>query len=155
FYFYKIILAKGISSIDLELRKAEASFDESLVKDMQSLDKRVKSSKEVLSQHIIVSPILQVLGDLTLRTVRYTKFQYSYSREEANKIEVNMSGQASSYRAIAIQAALLGGNKNILNPVFSNLTLDDRGRVLFDLSFSVDQNFLNYEQSVAGTIQVN
>ena len=59
-----------------------------------------------------------------------------------------MSGQAIGYRSIALQADLFAKNKNLIDPVFSNLSLDDKGNVLFDLTFSVDQSFVNYKQVV-------
>ncbi len=36
-------------------------------------------------------------------------------------------------------------NKYITDPVFSNLNLDDKGRVGFDLTFNVDPTFVNYK----------
>src|SRR3989344_683420 len=38
--------------------------------------------------------------------------------------------------------------KNLIDPVFSNLTLDNSGNVLFDLEFSVEPSFINYKQTL-------
>ena len=138
--------------MDISLQKMESAFDETLVGNMQKLDRRINSAKEVLNAHTIASPIFNTLENLTLKTVRYNKFQYSHSDEMPPKITATLSGQASSYRAIAVQAALLGQNTNILNPVFSNLSLDDKGRVLFDLTFSLASKFLSYPESLVTTI---
>ena len=53
-----------------------------------------------------------------------------------------MSGLAIGYRSVALQSDLFAQNKNLIDPVFSNLTLDDKGNVLFDLEFSVDPSLL-------------
>jgi hypothetical protein len=51
------------------------------------------------------------------------------------------------YRSIALQSDLFTQNKNLIDPVFSNLTLDNSGNVLFDLEFLVDPSFVNYKQA--------
>jgi hypothetical protein len=63
-----------------------------------------------------------------------------------------MSGVAMGYRAIALQSDLFAENKNLIDPVFSNLTLDSDANVLFDLDFSVDSNFVNYKQTLPADI---
>ena len=59
-----------------------------------------------------------------------------------------MSGQAVGYRSVALQSDLFAKNKYFLDPVFSNLSLDEKGNVLFDLDFSVDLNFVNYKRTL-------
>ena len=63
-----------------------------------------------------------------------------------------MSGQAIGYRSIALQSDLFttrDEGKNFIDPVFSNLTLDAKGNVLFDLEFSVDPSFVDYKQMLS------
>jgi hypothetical protein len=50
---------------------------------------------------------------------------------------------------VALQSDLFAQNKNLIDPVFSNLTLDDKGNVDFDLEFSVDPSFINYKKVLA------
>ena len=107
------------------------------------MDKRLRASNEILANHIAVTPIFQALQDLTMKTVRYTKFAYMFSKE---KIGVQMSGVAIGYSSVALQSDLFAKNKNLIDPVFSNLSLDDHGYVVFDLEFSVDPSFVNYKQ---------
>jgi len=60
-----------------------------------------------------------------------------------------MNGVAVGYRSIALQSDLFSTKdigKNFIEPVFSNLTLDDKGNVIFDLEFSVDPSFVDYKQ---------
>ena len=42
---------------------------------------------------------------------------------------------------------LFAKNRNFIDPVFSNLTLDDKGSVLFELNFSVNSSFVNYKET--------
>jgi hypothetical protein len=83
-----------------------------------------------------------------MKTVRYTDFSYELGTEKNASVKVKMSGQAIGYRSIALQSDLFAKNKNFIDPVFSNLTLDANGSVLFDLEFSVDPSFVNYKQTL-------
>ena len=57
-----------------------------------------------------------------------------------------MNGVAVGYRSVALQSDLFPKNRNIIDPVFSNLVLDERGNVTFDLDFSVDPTFVDYKE---------
>ena len=59
-----------------------------------------------------------------------------------------MSGIAIGYRSVSLQSDLFAKNKNLIDPIFSNLTLDNSGNVLFDLNFLVDPVFVNYKQTL-------
>ena len=87
-----------------------------------------------------------------MKSVRFTKFNYgleaSKNSPKISLIKIKMSGVASGYRAIALQSDLFAKNKNLIDPVFSNLTLDENANVLFDLDFSVDPSFINYKQTL-------
>lgn len=144
-FFYKSVLGKNIENLDGELRKASKRFEPEKIAALQDLDNRLVASSEILSKHIVVSPIFQALQEKTLKTVRFTKFGYTLPAEGNNKVLVSMSGTAIGYRSVALQADLLATNKNLIDPVFSNLQLDEKGNVNFDLNFSVDANFVNYK----------
>jgi hypothetical protein len=145
-FFYKGILTKDISKMENDLNLAKNRFEPSKITELQVLDKRLRASSEILSHHIAISPVFQALQLLTMKTVRYTKFSYDLGGERNAKVVIKMSGLAIGYRSIALQSDLFAQNKNLIDPVFSNLTLDDKGNVLFDLEFSVDPSFVDYKQ---------
>lgn len=145
-YFYKGVLVKNIMQMENDLNLAKNRFEPSKITELQLLDKRLRASSEILSHHIAVTPIFQALQELTMKTVRYTSFSYTMGEGKNAKILVKMGGLAIGYRSIALQSDLFAKNKNLLDPVFSNLTLDDKGNVLFDLEFLVDPSFVDYKQ---------
>lgn len=145
-YFYKGILTKNIVKMENDLNLAKNRFEPAKINQLQVLDKRLQASNTILSKHIAISPIFKTLQELTMKTVRYTKFSYGLSADKNPKIVVKMSGQAVGYRSIALQSDLFKKNKYLIDPVFSNLSLNDKGSVLFDLEFSVDPNFVDYKQ---------
>jgi len=152
-YFYKGIVAQSITKMESDLNLAKNRFEPSKITELQVLDKRLNASDEILKNHISISPIFKVLQETTIKTIRYTKFNYTFDEKTSNaKVLVRMSGQSvgyganSGYKGIALQADILSKNKNIIDPVFSNLSLNEKGNVLFDLEFSVDPSFVDYKQ---------
>lgn len=147
-YFYKEITAKKIESMKGDLALAQNRFEPAKIAELQVLDKRLRASTEILANHIAITPIFSALEEMTMKTVRFTSFAFALGEEKSFPIEVKMSGQAVGYRSIALQSDLFAENKNFIDPVFSNLTLDQSGNVLFDLEFSVDPTLLRYQQTV-------
>ena len=112
------------------------------------LDKRLQAASIILSKHIVVTPIFNELEQMTMKSVRFTKFSYDIGTEADPAITVQMSGVAIGYRSVALQSDLFSQDKNFIDPIFSNLTLDSTGNVDFDLQFSVDPSFVNYKQNL-------
>jgi hypothetical protein len=149
-YFYKGMVVKNIANLENTLNLAKNRFEPSKIVELQTLDKRLRASSEILSRHTTITPIFKALEQITMKSVRFTKFSYDLGTDKDNKTTVNvkMSGIAIGYRSIALQSDLFAKNKNLLDPVFSNLVLDNSGNVIFDLDFSVDPSFINYKQAL-------
>jgi len=145
-YFYESVLAKNIVDMQASLKKANERFEVAKIKELQILDKRLVASGKILSKHLTISPVFQILQDITMKTVRYTEFSYDIT--DTDKILIKMSGEADGYRSIALQADLFSSRKELIDPVFSNLTLQEKSNVVFDLEFSVDPSLVNYKQAL-------
>ena len=144
-YFYKTTLTQNLKRMGSDLDLAKNRFESAKIGELKLLDKRLNAANEILGKHISISPIFELLEGITMKTVRYNNF--GYSLDGKGGIAVSMSGQAIGYRSIALQADLFSKNKNIIDPLFSNLSLDEKGNVLFNLTFSVNSNFVNYKQT--------
>jgi len=148
-YFYNNILKKNISAKEASLESARNRFEPSKIVQLQVLDKRLKAATEILSNHVAISPIFKSLQEITMKTIRFTKFSYSTESTKQSKIiRVKMSGLAVGYRSVALQADLFSKNKFFIDPLFSNLSLDNSGNVVFDLEFLVDPTFIDYKQVI-------
>ena len=147
-YFYKGVLSKSIAQMESDLNKARNRFEPAKIAELQELDKRLNASSVILSGHLAVTPIFEELENITMKTVRFTSFDYTAPNETTNRVSVSMRGVAIGYRSVALQADLFTSNKKFIDPVFSNLQLDEKGNVRFDLSFWVDPGLVNYKQSV-------
>lgn len=149
-YFYKSTLEKSVATSEEELARAKDAFDGNFITDLQTADKRLRAAGEVLGNHIILSPIFEILQSSTLKTVRFTKFTHTVVGTGAGaRVEVKMSGRARDYTAIALQSDALTRSKYIKDPLFSNLTLDDQSNVLFEVVFTVDPHLVLFTDVVA------
>lgn len=148
-YLTKGSLTRSIAAMRDDLETAEQAFESDFIADLQNLDKRINTAEIILQNHISVSPILEALQELTLTSVQFTKFSHVITGSGAGSvIVVSMSGKTDEYESLALQSDALTKNKYITNPVFSNLNLDERGNVLFDLTFSVDPTFVLFGESI-------
>ena len=147
-YFFKATLAKRVVQMSQQLELARGAFEPSLIAEMQILDKRLITARQLLSSHITLSPLFESLQELTLPTVRYIKFEYTVSDE--GDILVEISGIAKGYTDISLQSDLFDQNKYIKNQIFSNLTLDiETSNVIFDLTFNIDRELLLYGRNIS------
>lgn len=147
-YFYRDNLATRVQEMQVSLNRARNIFEPSLLEELRILDKRMKAAREILQGHIAVSPIFNILQDTTLPNIRYINFQYELSLANPNLVQVSMTGEATSYDAITLQADLFNRNRFIRNPIFSNFSLNRNGLIDFDLSFDVSRSLVSFEQEV-------
>lgn len=140
------LLVKSVASKEKDLEAARDAFSPETISEMSDLDKRLTASSGILKSHTIVSPIFAALEDSTLKTVGYTQFAFTHPTPDA-PFNVTLQGTAQGYKEIALQADMLTKNKYIRNPLFSNLVLDKKGNVNFNLQFTVDPIILSYTES--------
>lgn len=153
-YFYNLTLTKERDTLTADIVKKQQLFDPAFMKEITTLDKRIKAAKDVLNKHTMVSPIFTRLEQLSLKTIQFTKFELTpLSTTSTGQVSIKMSGKAVNYAAIALESDVLAGvgtgkNTYFINPIFSNLNLDDRARVSFDLTFSVDAELTSYAEYI-------
>lgn len=146
-FIYKNYLIKQKSVLSNSLQKIKDSFEKDTIDELDLYDKRVNASKQVLSNHIVLSPMFKLLGELTIPEIQYTKFDHINNERG---FSVKISGIATDYKSIALQADVFNSAKgrSFKDVVFSNLIKDKNNKVIFDLEFSVDPSLLSYEKNI-------
>lgn len=147
-YLYRDTLSQRVNEMKLSLERAQNIFEPEFLQELQTFDKRIQAAEKILENHIAVSPIFEVLQEITLPTVRYIDFTYEIDALNPNVVHVSMSGEAVSYDAVTLQADLFSKNRFIRNPIFSNFSLARTGNVEFDLMFDVSRSLVNFEQKI-------
>lgn len=145
-YFYNTQTQKVFTEKKSQIMSSQNAIDTQFLDEVKELNNRILASNGILKKHVAVSPIFQTLSDLTLKSVRYTSFEYVVNQSEKGQtIDVKLNGVAKSYTAIALQSDAFSTNKNLQDPIFSGLTLDEKGNVKFILTFSVKPEFIKYK----------
>ena len=146
-YLYKNILVSQKASLSASLLKGRDNFEKDTIDELELFDKRASAAKDVLSSHLVLSPMFDLLGSLTIPSIQYTKFEHNTTD---SGFSVKITGVASDYKSIALQADVFNGAKGrfFKNVVFSNLIKDKSGSVVFTCEFIVDPALLSYERNV-------
>jgi len=145
-YGYKVYLEKQVVDLSNSLNLVQKNLDPNTIKEFTVMDKRLRNSETLLNQHIVTSPLFTMLGVTTLPTVRYTKMDMSFN--EAGNLAVTMSGESDGYRSIALQSQALSQNANLSDTIFSNFTVTPKGRVSFDVAFTIPKSDLQFSKNI-------
>ena len=152
-FMYKYVISQNIDSAGKYLSDRKEALEPATINDLVRTDRRLRSANALLSGHILATPVFNLLEELTLKTVRFNKFEYI--ADNVKGASLKLSGEAKSYGSVALQADLLNGEKRFIkNAVFSNLNLDDKGNVTFDAIISFDQDLISYKKALSRDIGV-
>ncbi|MCK4386977.1 MAG: hypothetical protein KAV41_02765 [Candidatus Pacebacteria bacterium] len=145
-FFYNQFLTDEIKKKVVILEKEKGSLDLETIQELTKLDKRIESAKKILDRHVSLIPLFELLEKNTLRNVRFKNFKFGI---EKDGIILDMNGVANSYAAVALQADIFGEDKNITEPVFSDLGVDFNGNVTFRVIAKIDPRLISFRNSVA------
>ncbi len=147
-YFYRDYTNKKVVDMQAQLKQSSVSYDADLAFNIEDINHRLTVAQILLDNHVGFSSLLVTLGDSTLKTIRYNKFNAKQTVGPTAEVNVSMSGVAKNYDAIALQSDMFSKNRFIRDPIFSNLQPRDDGTIGFDLSFTVDPAYLKYSNHI-------
>ncbi len=145
-FFWQQSLKAQVQEVEATLIKERESFSEDTIRDLTDLSNRLKSSEELLDNRLYSSKIFELLNQNTIQTVRFSKFSVDPSMVDKTKLKMTVSGQAKDYASVALQSDIFSKLTNtVLEYEFSNLTLDQAGNVLFDMSATLDKKAIAFD----------
>ena len=153
-YLWNTQLDNQIIAVNNNLSLARNSFDQNTVKEFVRLNDKINVSNTLLKQHTAPSVLFKVIGDSTLKNVRFTNFKYTNAGSD--KISISMSGEAVSYEAVALQSSAFTNPKlrNVFrNTIFSDPDLNANGKATFTFTSGIDPVLLNYYKLKSDTSQ--
>jgi hypothetical protein len=145
-FLYERFLIASIENKKESLERAKNAFEPELIRELSRLDLKLRGSQGLLDRHLAPSGIFDLLEDITLETVRFTELSYAAEKEA---IRLTLQGEALSFASVALQSDEFGKHRSLRSPVFSGLTLDDRGNVQFGVTALVDPIVLSYRERAA------
>lgn len=148
-FFYNQLVDKTIADGNKQLAINENAFDPKTIEELGRLNDRINAADQLLHEHVAVSNFFPELERSTLKTVTFGNFAYKNSG--ADKISINMSGQARSYESIALQSRAFTDPslRSIFHsPIFSGLNLDASGNVDFSFNMFLDPSVVSFYKNM-------
>ncbi|MDP3763104.1 MAG: hypothetical protein Q8Q92_00355 [bacterium] len=124
----KFYLQYRIDQMSVDLETARTALQPEIIRELTSLNDRIISTKELIAGHRVLTSLFEFLEVSTPKTVRFSDFRYSATEQG---LELSMKGEARGYAALALAADIFSKSQNFKDPVFSNLSLNERGDVSF------------------------
>lgn len=147
-FFYQRYLVSEVVKKNASLVKSKNAFDTSSIEEIIKLSKRIEASKDILGKHTLLSPIFKALEEKTLANVRFSSF--SYESKKGSDIFLSLKGEAKGFNAVALQSDVFGEDPLFKNPIFSDLSLDESGNVIFKFRAALDPKSLLYANVLSG-----
>ena len=142
-WWYHGRLLVSRANAEAELAAAKNRFEPATLQAIQVLDSRLTIAGKLLAKHTTLAPILDYLEAHTLSGIRFRTLSYNAS-PASGTVEVKMSGEASSYEAVALQSDAFATGNLFKQFIFSDLNLDASGNIVFQFSGTVDPAALQY-----------
>lgn len=149
-FVYKKTLISKINDMNKRLAEAKNSFEPDSIANLSRLSKRIEASKQVVEKHTVVTPVFDLLEDTTLATVRFSIFSYDLSDD--GSATLSMTGEAKNFTSVALQSDVIGKEKYVKNPVFSDLNPNSSGNIVFKFSASLDPDLISYKKHISSVI---
>lgn len=149
-FAYSKFLDKSIADKDSSLKKAEGAFDTASIVDLSRLDIRLTQARKLLGSHVAPSGVFTFLSATTLERVQFTSLNLDVNDDGSAKL--TLDGVADSFSSLALQSDQFSAAKVLRDVVFSGISTDASGRVVFSLSASVDPSILSYAKQNGGTV---
>lgn len=150
-YLYKKQVEQNKAALQKTITQAKDGLGTDFITQMKRLNARIDGVKQLLKQHVVVTPIFKALQETTLRSVQYKDFSYELTTDQTTKsdiVKVKLTGIAKGYATIALQADAFAQSQLIKNPVFSGLSLNEKRNVTFNLTFDVAADNLSYQSFI-------
>ena len=161
----KDFLISSQDKLKLDLKERENHFDKVTISKLEKASVKIGLAKELLDKHSAVSEVFNIIAGLTIEGVYFKGMELVATDDPMNSngklYKINMKGLANSYSSVAWQSDVFGRssrygtNKTLIDPVLSNLSVDDQGNVSFDFTANISQSDISYSKVLDSTLRAN
>ena len=144
-FIYKNVLTDQIAQADKDITANRAAFQPEKIQQLVDANSRITASGTLLEKHVVVSKLLGLLQQLTLKKMHVSQFDYS-NKNGASLL--NLVGEVQTYNALAEQQDVFSKSEFIKNPVFSNFNLGDNGYITIAFSATIDPTLISYKRAI-------
>jgi hypothetical protein len=146
-YFYKQHLTSAIQEKQKIIQDQSQAFEPALVNEYTRTAARIEAARAILDQHNAMTFAFSLLEQITLKKVQYDTMTLVYNGE-GSSLDLNLTGNARSYKVLALQSDVYGSNQFVREPTVSGLKALDNGTVGFTLTTRLDARLVSYKLGV-------
>lgn len=141
--YYNNSLNQTIADRITEIETLQREFTNAPeVREAKVFSARANLARELLSSHIVASPIFDFLSKNTVGTILYDKFSFDNGEKGA---VVNLFGEAPNYASLAYQTDVFKKQtKALASFTVNEVTLTEFGTVSFSFTMIFNPDFLSY-----------
>lgn len=139
-FAYGKFLDQTLAHKQAQLSEAQSQVDENTIEEFVRLRDRLSSADGMLSNHVVLSRFFDTLEALTLQGVRFDDLKLVVAGD--NTAQLEMSGSAKSFNALAAQSNALAGEKRIKRAIFSDITITGTKLVSFKMTADIDSKLI-------------
>lgn len=143
-FFYKSFLKDEISNKNIILEREKGNLELDLIQKISRFDKKLAIATTLLENHLTLVPLFDFLEENTLKEVMYEEFSFENSK---GVYFLRLSGKALDYSSVALQSDIFGESKDLIEPIFSDLGVNNEGRVVFSVEMKVDPKMISYKDN--------
>lgn len=147
---YTKYLESDIASKDKRLNENKAEFNEASIRELRDFSNRTTVAEELLQMHRAPSAIFGLISAKTLQTVRFTDFKFA---AEGSQMALSLRGEAPSFMSVAAQSKVLSQVETLQNVYFSDINVDDKGKVIFRVEAVVDPKTISFADTIIASPQ--
>jgi len=138
-FLYQSKLKKNLESIRSEIDTLNNKRDVKIEKEIVDTDKRISLLKDLFQNHFYWSDLFKKIEELTIPEAYFSTAKFSFS---LRKIEANLGGETTTYTNLARQIINFQEEPLVERVQVSGISLDEKGRVKFNLSIIISKDIL-------------
>jgi len=141
-YGYTVIVERNIDDRIAQINEMQKGFDPSEIERLAREGLRMKNAERLLSSHVTVTELFDLLEAITLKNVRYDNFEYSGALGSTPGLD--LSGSSQNFQSIAVQTEQYRINQSLNNPVVTELKRLTDGSAVFDVQMTVNPRLVSF-----------
>lgn len=152
-YFYNVLLDRNMQQASESVERAKEAIDPELIVNLDRANKRIDTTQALLDSHVVISPVFDLLEELTLPAVRFERFDYRSAQGNRDGITLTLTGETRDYSTLALQSSLFGESEFIQDPLFSDLRLNQFGNVAFTFQATINPRLVLFRDNLDELLQ--
>ncbi len=144
-FIYQKILDGQIIQAGKDIEKAREAFQVGQIKDLIDANSRIKAAETLLENHVVISRIMVLLEELTVKRIRFYDFSYS---NKNNSPTLAMKAESQGYNALAVQGEIFSKSEFLRDSRFFDFTAGDNGIVTASFYTTLNPELISYKKAV-------